>query len=345
MHRLAALSTLLLALLPPAARADDLGEVQDFSLTERSGRTVTRQDLLGKVWVASFVFTRCAGTCPQISRTMQRLQDWTAGQKNVLLVSITVDPSHDTPAELREYADKRYHADPERWLFLTGDRDAVYALIQKSFLLGVQETQGAEYRPGNEVTHSSRLALVDQAGHIRGYFDGREVDDGGNPVDDLPRLEREIAALRGGESRLPAVNAVLNASCAVLLLLGLCAIRRRRVTLHQACMLLALAVSAVFLASYLYYHFGVLRGRPTYFAERWPQAPEWVRYLYYAVLGTHTLLALPVAVLAPLTAALGLTGRLGRHVWLARWTLPVWLYVSVTGVAVYWLLYRLYPSP
>jgi uncharacterized membrane protein YozB (DUF420 family) len=276
---------------------------------------------------------------------MQRLQDQTAGQRDVLLVSITVDPRHDTPAVLRDYADKRCHADPERWLFLTGDQNTIYPLIRNSFLLGVQETEGPDYRPGNEVTHSSRLALVDQAGHIRGYFDGREVDEEGNPVDDLPRLEQEIAALRGHLSRLPAVNAVLNATCAVLLLLGLFAIRRRWITFHQICMLLALAVSAVFLTSYLYYHFAVLHGRPTYFAERWPQAPDWVRYLYYAVLGTHTLLAVAVAPLAPVTAGLGLSGRLTRHVWLARWTLPVWLYVSVTGVAVYWMLYRLYPSP
>jgi protein SCO1/2/putative membrane protein len=345
MHRLPVIC-LLVALLTPPARADDLSEVQDFSLTERSGRTVTRQDLLGKVWVASFIFTRCAGSCPQISRTMRRLQDQTAGQEDVVLVSISVDPNYDTPAFLRDYADKRYHADPERWLFLTGDRDAVYGLIQNSFLLGVQETEGPEYRPGNEVTHSSRLALVDQRGHIRGYFDGREVDDDGNPVDDLPRLEREIAALRGRDSRLPAVNAVLNATCAMLLVLGLFAIRRRWVRFHETCMLLALAVSAVFLVSYLYYHFGVLHGRATRFAERVPtDTPAWIFGLYYGVLATHTVLAAVVAPLAPLTAALGLTGRLTRHVWLARWTLPVWLYVSVTGVAVYWMLYRLYPSP
>jgi cytochrome oxidase Cu insertion factor (SCO1/SenC/PrrC family)/uncharacterized membrane protein YozB (DUF420 family) len=337
---------LVLAVLTPVARADDLGEVQDFSLTERSGRTVTRQDLLGKVWVADFIFTRCTSTCPQISHTMQRLQEQTAGQGDVLLVSFSVDPKHDTPAVLQEYADKRCHADPERWLFLTGDRDAVYALIQKSFLQGVQETEGPEYRPGNEVTHSSRLALVDQAGHIRGFFDGREVDEEGNPVDDLPRLEREIAALRGHDSLLPEVNAVLNASCAVLLVLGLFAIRRRWIAFHETCMLLALAVSAVFLASYLYYHFGVLHGRYTRFAERVPSdTPSWIFTLYYGVLATHTLLAVAVAPLAPLTAGLGLTGRLTRHVWLARWTLPVWLYVSVTGVAVYWMLYRLYPSP
>jgi uncharacterized membrane protein YozB (DUF420 family) len=144
---------------------------------------------------------------------------------------------------------------------------------------------------------------------------------------------------------LPAVNAVLNATSAVLLLLGYSAIRGRRVLLHKTCMLAALAVSAVFLASYLWYHFAVLHGKPTYFAERWPQASPAVRYLYYAVLGSHTLLAAAVAPLALASAYLGLRGRLARHVRVARWALPIWLYVSVTGVVVYWMLYRLYPMP
>jgi cytochrome oxidase Cu insertion factor (SCO1/SenC/PrrC family) len=174
----------------------DLGPVQDFSLTERSGRTVTRADLLGKVWVAGFVFTRCTGSCPQVCATMAHLQKETAGEPDVRLVNFSVDPRHDTPEVLRSYAE-RYQADPERWLFLTGDRDAIYGLIRTSFLLGVEETQGTARQPGNEVTHSSRLALVDRRGHVRGYFDGRQVNDEGNPVDDVPQLVKRIKALLG----------------------------------------------------------------------------------------------------------------------------------------------------
>ena len=144
---------------------------------------------------------------------------------------------------------------------------------------------------------------------------------------------------------LPAVNAFLNATAGLLLVLGYVAIRRRQVTVHKTCMVVALAVSALFLASYLYYHFAVLHGKPTYFAERWPQSPDWVRVLYYGLLATHTLLAVPTAPLAVVTAYLGWRNQFGRHVRLARWTLPVWLYVSVTGVVVYWMLYRLYPLP
>jgi putative membrane protein len=143
-----------------------------------------------------------------------------------------------------------------------------------------------------------------------------------------------------GPHDLPTVNALLNGTCAVLLLLGFVAIRRRRVTVHLCLMLSALGVSALFLTSYLYYHFVVMHGRPTRFPS---DAPGWVRGVYLTVLGSHTLLAVVVAPLALVTVYLGLQNRLARHARLARWTLPVWLYVSVTGVVVYWMLYHLYP--
>jgi uncharacterized membrane protein YozB (DUF420 family) len=151
-----------------------------------------------------------------------------------------------------------------------------------------------------------------------------------------------VEALRGV---LPTLNACLNGSSAVLLVLGYAAIRARRITLHKTCMLSALAVSAAFLASYLFYHFGVIRGQHVSFRERVPLAPDWVAEVYVAVLLSHTVLAVLVAPLALVTAYLGLRDRLKRHMRIARWTLPVWLYVSVTGVVVYWMLYRLYPSP
>jgi putative membrane protein len=134
---------------------------------------------------------------------------------------------------------------------------------------------------------------------------------------------------------LPGVNAILNASSAILLIAGYLAIRRRAVTLHKTCMLSALAVSAVFLSSYLYYHFVVKNGRPTPFTGE-----GWVRGVYFTILLSHTLLAIAVAPLALTTAYLGLRNKLLRHMRLARWTLPIWLYVSVTGVVVYWMLYQ-----
>jgi uncharacterized membrane protein YozB (DUF420 family) len=138
---------------------------------------------------------------------------------------------------------------------------------------------------------------------------------------------------------LPSINAALNMASAVLLSTGYVAVRHRRLRLHIICMLAALTTSTLFLTSYLYYHFGVLDGRPTPFTGQ-----GWVRPAYFAILLSHTLLAIIVAPMACVTAYLGLRGRFGNHRRIARWTFPLWLYVSLTGVAVYLMLYQLYPS-
>jgi uncharacterized membrane protein YozB (DUF420 family) len=136
---------------------------------------------------------------------------------------------------------------------------------------------------------------------------------------------------------LPLVNACLNGTAAVLLLCGFAAIRAGRVRLHMSLMLTALATSLVFLASYLYYHFAVRGGMATRYIGEW-------REVYLAVLLSHTVLAAITAVLAPLTAGLALAGRFAAHKRIARWTLPIWLYVSVTGVVIYLILRDSYPK-
>jgi protein SCO1/2 len=310
---------------------DDYGLIRDFSLTERSGRVVQRSDLSGKVWVAAFIFTRCAGPCTQVSGSMAHLQHDLPAGKDIRLVSFTVDPEYDTPQVLRDYA-HRFGADPERWLFLTGNRDELYPLIRSSFMLGVERNEGPNAQPGYEVAHSTKLVLVDSRGHIRGYFDGTDSAE-------LSQLERRLLLLVW-QNRLPAVNATLNGLSAVVLAAGFLAIRRRRVTLHKACMLAALGISGLFLLSYLYYHIVVRKGEPTAFT-----GTGWIRPVYFTVLLSHTLLAVVVAPLALFTAFQGLRDRVASHVRVARWTLPLWLYVSVTGVVVYGMLYHLYPSP
>jgi uncharacterized membrane protein YozB (DUF420 family) len=142
---------------------------------------------------------------------------------------------------------------------------------------------------------------------------------------------------------LPTLNAVLNSTSAFLLIAGYVAIRSRRVTLHKTCMLSAFCVSAAFLVSYLYYHFAVKRGEPTYFTDRAPEAPGWLARLYGVILVSHTILAVLSVPLVLFTIRQALRGNFRRHVLVARWTLPIWLYVSVSGVVVYWMLYRLYP--
>jgi uncharacterized membrane protein YozB (DUF420 family) len=132
---------------------------------------------------------------------------------------------------------------------------------------------------------------------------------------------------------LPAVNASLNALAAVLLVTGYVLIRRRRWTAHRNVMTAALVCSVLFLTSYLVYHAQVG-------SVRFPGTGV-PRTLYLTILATHTVLAAAVPVLAGITVARAWRRRYPQHKRLARWTLPIWLYVSVTGVVVYWMLYRM----
>lgn len=131
---------------------------------------------------------------------------------------------------------------------------------------------------------------------------------------------------------LPTVNATLNAASAFLLLVGFCCIKAKRIAAHRAAMLTAFACSTLFLVSYLTYHAQVGSVR---FPGHGP-----VRPLYFTILTTHTILAVVIVPLALRTLWLAARNRLEAHRRLARVTLPLWLYVSVTGVVIYWMLYR-----
>ena len=172
----------------------EYGEVPDFALTERGGRQVTRADLRGKVWIVDFFYTECPDTCPLQSANMARLQDALAQAPDVRLVSISVDPEHDTPEVLAAYA-TRYGADPHRWLFLTGAKDAIYRLAIDGFHLGIVDRDAHAWRgtgdgrawfgpvsawahaspnPDRKLIHSSRFVLVDRRAQIRGYYHGTD---------------------------------------------------------------------------------------------------------------------------------------------------------------------------
>ena|SRR3990172_891925 len=138
-------------------------------------------------------------------------------------------------------------------------------------------------------------------------------------------------------SSLPVLNALLNATGALLLLAGYLFIRRRKVTAHKTCMLTAFAVSSLFLVSYVIYH---------YHAGSKPFAGQgWIRGVYYPLLISHLVLAALIVPFALTTIYRAWRGQFARHRRIARWTLPMWLYVSVTGVIVYWMLYHLVPQP
>jgi putative membrane protein len=133
---------------------------------------------------------------------------------------------------------------------------------------------------------------------------------------------------------LPGLNALLNAASTVLLLAGYTFIRRRRILLHKICMLSAVVCSAAFLVSYIAFH---VRVGVVHFT-----AQGWIRPVYFTILTTHTILAITIVPLVIVTLTFAFLGRFARHKAIAHWTLPLWLYVSITGVIIYWLLFRLY---
>lgn len=131
---------------------------------------------------------------------------------------------------------------------------------------------------------------------------------------------------------LPALNATLNGLSFVFLMIGFYFIKNNKVTAHKTCMLTALSISVLFLISYLIYHFNVGSVRYT--------KQGWVRPIYFAILFTHTVLAISLVPMVAVTLVRALKEKFDRHRRIARWTLPVWMYVSVTGVVIYLMLYR-----
>jgi uncharacterized membrane protein YozB (DUF420 family) len=276
---------------------------------------VSRDGLAGKPWVADFIFTRCGSVCPTMTSTMAWLQE--RAPREVGFVSFTIDPAYDTPEVLARYASE-HHAKPG-WIFATGPEAEILDLALHGFHLGAGRVDG----PEGGLDHSTKLALVDPEGVVRGYYDG--VGEASRR-----RLLRD-AALVGRFGRLPRVDAALNGASAFLLALGFLLARGGRLADHRNCMIAALLTSALFLAGYLTYHSGVG-------SVRFPGTGS-LRAFYLALLASHTVLAIGVLPLIVVTVWRAARSRFEPHRRLARLTLPVWAYVSVTGVVVYAMLY------
>lgn len=166
-----------------------MGELPAFTLTDRSGATVTLATLAGRPWIADLVFTRCQLSCPRMTERMASLGERLA--PGVRRVSISVDPGHDTPAVLAEYA-RAHKAEAPDWLFLTGDEAEMRRLAVEGFKLGVAPADPTDPRAAQEpVTHSTRFVLVDGAGRVRGWYDA--FDEGS-----LGKLLRDAAWLAAG---------------------------------------------------------------------------------------------------------------------------------------------------
>jgi len=166
--------------------------IPDFSLVERSGKKITLADLRGKVWIADFIYTQCTDTCSLQTADMAKLQERWINQSALRLVSISVDPEHDTPNILTRFA-ARFHADGQRWLFLTGNKNQIARLVEDGFHLPASAAVSRE-RATPIVLHSPRFILIDRDGRIHGSYDSQNRQS-------MQRLETDVAnSLRGSES-------------------------------------------------------------------------------------------------------------------------------------------------
>lgn len=153
-----------------AREIQNLGAIPPFQLINQDGRPFGSANLSGKIWIADFIYSSCPGPCPMISSRMSEMQK-PLEKTDVHFVSFTVDPDHDTPPTLREYA-RRLEAQPGKWDFLTGPKSQIYSLSAAGFKLAASEHEGDNGEP----LHSTRLVLVDRRGQIRGYYDATTAD-------------------------------------------------------------------------------------------------------------------------------------------------------------------------
>lgn len=189
---LGAIVVLMLAIARIASRDSGLaepppvlGQVPAFSLTNQLGESVTQAELSGGPWVASFIFTRCALSCPRMVSAMKQVR----ATADVRMVAVTVDPDHDTVEVLADYAAANQVAAPD-WWFLTGEKAAIRRLSVDGFKLGLDDSEeAAAASPDEPIVHSIRLVLVDSTLAIRGYYDPFEEGGVDRLVTDLYRVE------------------------------------------------------------------------------------------------------------------------------------------------------------
>ncbi|MEC8511827.1 MAG: DUF420 domain-containing protein [Planctomycetota bacterium] len=326
----------------------------DFTFDDSRGGQLSKADLLGEPWIGVPFFLECTGPCPSITRDIrERLYPVLEGT-GVKLVSFSLDPERDTPEALDAYA-RTLDVDRDRWLFVSAPEEgAMHDFVRTGLWVPVQRDPEAN-DAGLAITHGTRMPVVDGSGVIAGLYELADptLATGMSGEEAMPLAEAEALldarfaliadrakALAAGGSVIPLVNACLNGTAFVLLIAGFLAIKRGAKKQHELLMKLAFVVSAAFLAFYLYYHFAVLpiSGGPTRFNGEGP-----AKVAYLLMLASHVLLAVVNLPMVLRTFWLAHREDWDRHKRLAKLTLPIWLYVSITGVLVYLVLYQFNP--
>tara|TARA_Y100000814_G_scaffold267951_1_gene222651 strand:+ start:1635 stop:2228 length:594 start_codon:yes stop_codon:yes gene_type:complete len=159
-----------------------LSELIDFRLIDQNGNQFIKDDLLGKFWIADFIFTTCAGPCPIMSNQFTELQSRYSNANDINLLSISVNPEYDTPVILREYGE-RYSSDNEKWHFLTGEKEEIHKLAVEGFKIGSIE---------DPIFHSTRFILIDNHARIRGYYISTEFEEMQKLWADVDILAQEV---------------------------------------------------------------------------------------------------------------------------------------------------------
>jgi protein SCO1/2 len=160
--------------------------IPPFSFINQDGKTVTEKDVEGSIYVTDFFFTTCHSICPIMSDQMERVYEKFKNNNEVKFLSHTVDPETDTVAQLNDYA-KRHNADSKQWMFLTGDKKALYDIARRGYLLNAEEGDGGP----DDFIHTQNFALVDKHKRIRGFYDGTDSIEINKLITDIEILLKE----------------------------------------------------------------------------------------------------------------------------------------------------------
>ncbi|PZF72053.1 SCO family protein [Taibaiella soli] len=163
--------------------------IDTFAFTNQEGKIITDKDVAGKIFVVEYFFTTCKGICPKMNENMTKVYQAFRGNKDVMILSHTVDPKKDTVAAMKEYS-LRFDADPKQWIFLTGDKKALYDHARYSYLVtAADDTATTDIQ--SDFIHTNRFMLVDRGGRIRGSYDGTNMGDVNQLIGDIKILEAE----------------------------------------------------------------------------------------------------------------------------------------------------------
>lgn len=163
--------------------------VEDFSFTNQEGRTITNADVKGKIYVVEYFFATCKGICPKMNDHLSNVARAFKGNKNVLILSHTVDPIKDSVPALKEYS-LRFDADPAQWMFLTGDKKKLYDMARYSYLISAKDdTAGVSI--DQDFIHDNHYVLVDGDGRVRGFYDGLKMEEVNKLISDINTLLKE----------------------------------------------------------------------------------------------------------------------------------------------------------